>query len=578
MVMLIVLCAAQTTFFLHTANAQSSTYYVATNGNDTTGNGSSSKPWASIAHALGSVPDGSLILVRPGQYNGQNILRGRFNTGVTIRSEPLYQARLRNSGQVLSTNGDTYGITIEGFDMAHSGPGAQVLLVHISGGDVIGSGRDITLRNNILHDSYNNDILKVDGSATNIVVQGNIFYNQTGSDEHIDVNSANGVLIQDNIFFNDFAGSGRSNGNNTGSYIVIKDSGGDRDEVLGSRDITVRRNIFLNWQGHPGLNFVLVGEDGLNFYEAQNVLIENNLMLGNSSNIMRSPLGILGARNVTFRNNTVSGNLPSYAYAMSIASVVDNPRNEEIYFYNNIWSDPTGTMGSDGGSGNDFSDTTPGDLGTFAIARNLYWNGGQAIPSSSSDVINYTNDPSRIIADPVLPAQNGLVVPRWDAGSNRFADGSSNIREAFVRLVNTYGIPGAGSAAANAADPARAPTDDILGQPRSSTPDLGAVESGPSLRLRAAAGNEAIRLSWTAGGDLPGNTTWEIVYAGPAGSPASPVTGLPFNQRSLTLNRLTNYTFYQVTINARSNGALLVSDRVTVMPTDHQIFVPIIKR
>ena len=41
------------------------TYYVATNGSDTTGDGSSGNPWATISHALdnNNVPDDSLILV-----------------------------------------------------------------------------------------------------------------------------------------------------------------------------------------------------------------------------------------------------------------------------------------------------------------------------------------------------------------------------------------------------------------------------------------------------------------------------------------------------------------------------------
>ena len=58
-----------------------------------------------------------------------------------------------------------------------------------------------------------------------------------------------------NIFFNDFAGSGRSNNNDTSSHIVIKDSN------LGSHNITVRRNVFLNWEGSTGSNFILIGED-----------------------------------------------------------------------------------------------------------------------------------------------------------------------------------------------------------------------------------------------------------------------------------------------------------------------------
>ena len=68
---------------------------------------------------------------------------------------------------------------------------------------------DVVFRNNIFHDSWNNDILKINNGARRVTVEGNVFYNQTGSDEHMDVNSVTDVVIQDNIFFNDFAGSGR---------------------------------------------------------------------------------------------------------------------------------------------------------------------------------------------------------------------------------------------------------------------------------------------------------------------------------------------------------------------------------
>jgi hypothetical protein len=72
-----------------------------------------------------------------------------------------------------------------------------------------------------MHDSYNNDILKINNGAAQITVEGNMFYNQTGSDEHIDVNSVTDIVIQDNIFFNDFAGSGRSNENDTSRPVAI---------------------------------------------------------------------------------------------------------------------------------------------------------------------------------------------------------------------------------------------------------------------------------------------------------------------------------------------------------------------
>ena len=101
-------------------SAQDQTYYVATNGNDVTGDGSALKPWPTITNALDSVSDGATILVRPGTYAGQVRLPGTFDTGVTVRSGIPYQARLRHNATVVTCYYGK-GITLEGFDFATAG-------------------------------------------------------------------------------------------------------------------------------------------------------------------------------------------------------------------------------------------------------------------------------------------------------------------------------------------------------------------------------------------------------------------------------------------------------------------------
>jgi hypothetical protein len=148
------------------------------------------------------------------------------------------------------------------------------------------------------------------------------------------------------------------------------------------------------------------------------------------------------------------GDLPSLAYAMRLNTEGSNPANENIQFHNNIWSDPTGTMGAENESRpNDFSDTPPLETGSFSLENNLYWNGAAPIPESASELVNYTDDPRPIIQDPLLPHQTGILLPRWDPEIGLFGDGSNTIRDAFEHLVASYGGLTVDSPAVDAASP-----------------------------------------------------------------------------------------------------------------------------
>jgi hypothetical protein len=520
-----------------TVTAQSGCeYWVAPNGSNSNP-GTFAQPWATLDYASANVPDNNCtVWFKDGLYTGvAHSLYERFTTSVTFKAVTPYRAVMEYGGTVVKLFG-AKNMTFEGFEFRHSGPGAGALVVQIQQ-DGVNWAENIILRNNLFHDSRNNDLLKINNGAKFVTVENNVFYNQAGSDEHIDVNSVTDITIQDNIFFNDFAGSGRPGEiGSTSSFIVIKDSNAGSDGQIGSERITVRRNVFLNWQGSTGSNFVLVGEDGQSFYEADEVLVENNLMIGNSSEIMRASFGVKNSRDITFRHNTVVGDLPSLAFAMRLNyEPPGNLPNVNINFYNNIWSDPTGTMGANSGGANDFSDTPPGQTTSFALDNNLYWNGGSPIPSDGAELVNYTNDANRVVANPQLGSQSSVVLPRWNGSA--FVSGNTTIRQEFERLVNLYGAPASGSPALNAANSAQAPTDDILGRPRNGlAPDIGAFEREPSrvtdLRVTsglAASGTLTATLGWTAPTDA---VTYTLRYS------SSLITEANWNSASLLTNSL----------------------------------------
>ena len=450
-----------------------SVYYVATNGNDAN-SGSSYAPWRTIAHAVDKVPDSnSTIVVRDGVHDECVVITRRFASALLIRAEHPYRVRWQCDQPVpILKIGQSKNITVQGFEFTRPDLSAdhRWFVVVWKGGDTW--SENIILRDNIFHDSVNNDLLRIGRGARNVTVEGNMFYNQSGPDEHIDVNAVTDTAIQDNIFFNDFAGSDRVNRNDTTSYIVIKDTAGAADGVIGAQRISVRRNIFLNWEGRQRC-FVLLGEDGIGTFEAVDVTIENNLMLGNSPNPMYSPIAIRGSKAITVRANTIVGDLPALYFGIGSFIVGDNPRNEGISIHNNIWSDPTGTMGYQ------FSCCDRSQTTSFTFDNNLFFNDGNPFPASETPFVEVTDDAQRVVGNPKLGDQDGgITVPRWNGAG--FDGGYETIRGAFEGLVGQCGALGLGSAAIHRADPAHMPIDDILGNVRSDidiAPDIGAYEA-----------------------------------------------------------------------------------------------------
>ncbi len=400
---------------------------------------------------------------------------------------------------------------------------------------------EIVFENNIIHDSFCEDHIKLQNGG-NITIVGNMFYNQatrnnaagntTNSgtpEEFIDANSVFNVQISKNIFFNQFA-----NPAEPGAFIVVKDSGmgvpngntrfgltnlagevvspypnnntfaenpsnsnpGTRlntcnpagsncDTVIGSNNIKIDKNIFLNFSNtskeFPWLQF---GAEDTLMYVLNHGIVENNLFIGNSNSITRALFELEGVRGFTFRNNTITGSLPTkhYGYRIKTQDFERRYPNTELKLANNIWSDPTGTMGSEDNIAPLFARAESTTItGQRQLRSNLYWNGGLPIPLTTNFLAQYIEDTSPLLADAGLPNPANLVTPVWNGSNFRSVTGNTNahatIQSVFTSLVQNFGTPNA--VVADAADTSLASTSDILGSPRGLKPDIGALEVRP---------------------------------------------------------------------------------------------------
>ncbi|MEM4267423.1 MAG: right-handed parallel beta-helix repeat-containing protein [Candidatus Woesearchaeota archaeon] len=474
----IILLLIFTTLLLEHVSAQK--YYVSSVGSDLVGDGSESNPWKSIGHAVESIPStGGTIIVKDGVYKGRTVITRTFDNWVTIRAENSYRAKLTNfeNGEDvfdIYTKGSAK-INVSGFIITNAHPNYKCnsretyYVVHFQ------DASDIIFENNIVYGNNApgtcNELLKINRGNElmyphNIHIKGNIFYDPADSpgSDMIDSVRAGELDIYENIFFS-------RNSPNSQSFITLKrevPAHNISSAYTPARNprYRIHKNIFLNWDGRSDQAFIQFGEDENNEFMITNSVIENNLFIGNSYNLFSAPVQLKGAENITIRANTFVGNMPGSSYGFRIGTEGNNPQVHGFYIQNNIFSDPTGTMNRLG--------TVYGnvDVSTLTLSRNLFWNNNSPLPLDGA--VNPGLDNTKIIADPLLPYPNQLVLPVFDETSFLFQSGSRTIRQEFERLVFEFATLNKSSPAIDAAQ-GPMPNEDILGNIRYS-PDIGAFE------------------------------------------------------------------------------------------------------
>lgn len=238
------LCTLTAVFIVLASPAWGTNYYVATTGNDTTGDGSSGNPWQTIQRSVQSgspVTAGDTVYVRDGTYtaatgntrtvliNGTGTPQGTSGNPVTIRAENCYAATVVvpsvSGASAIAFYVNRQYITIECFTITGNLlSGNHPIGTSMAGVFLESSAVGATIRNNRIHsigrnvctDSLNAFSGVFTRGASTQLIQDNTIYtigrrfngelgcvNSTGSDnDHgIYVEHANNLTIRRNVFY-----------------------------------------------------------------------------------------------------------------------------------------------------------------------------------------------------------------------------------------------------------------------------------------------------------------------------------------------------------------------------------------
>ncbi len=158
-------------FFLYSIfvlSASAATYYVATNGSDSSA-GTASFPFRTIQKAINVVTAGDVIQVRGGVYSPVIISKsGAQNQPIVLQAypgeRPVIDAASGGTRAIEISSGSTW-ITIEGFELKNA-PQEGIKYY---------DANNLTIRRNVIHNNTNHGVLGSGGS--NVLLDSNIIHN-----------------------------------------------------------------------------------------------------------------------------------------------------------------------------------------------------------------------------------------------------------------------------------------------------------------------------------------------------------------------------------------------------------------
>lgn len=463
-------------FFLVSKFAFATNFYVATTGNDNTGNGSINQPFATLPRAIEEANPGDIIELRGGFYISHEIRINKNN--LTIRSYPGEYASLiaitenpdiasciwyndpETTGGLLEnleiTGGYYYGLKFESnWDWDNGIPFADRRGVS-----------NITVRNCHIHHT-GRDGIKLTPASNNITIENcQISYTGVGpgaaadyNAEGIDNVNANNMIVR-NCYIHHTA--------TTGIYV----KGGGRNCLIENNTIedAGEGGIYLGFYTDAEWFDTDYNPD---YYENINGTVKNNYII----NTQHAGLGIFGAKDARVWNNTIINAAQSDVYAALMIAPSDvwvsdsytaTPPNNNVSIQNNIFTQTqNSTMPMVRVRENALS-------GTVTWSNNLYYKNGNS-PVFLDDNITWED----------------LTFEQWQTQTGQ----DNNSLQANPSFDAQWHIQ-AGSPCIDAGVVLPGITTDFEGQIRNGIPDIGADEYGINTTATLPeVGNSATMLS-----------------------------------------------------------------------------------
>lgn len=289
------------------------TYYIATTGNNTTGDGSIGNPWATFQKAADSVSAGDTVYARGGTYAGywSSSANGTIGSPITFSSYAGETAIIDGAGParddgslMVRINGD-YTI-LKNLELTNA---ANQSLIFFSGADYC------TADTLVIHDSYRQGInfyRCVGGTAKNCLIYNCYDYNQGGG-------NADGIDCADD-------GPGTQGSGHTFMDNIIHDCSDDGIDPWRATGCTMLRNICYHNGFIPGTETAAGNGNGFKLGPGGGHTVTDNVAWDNRVRGFddNGGSGITALNNTSIDNGPDGGSKVNYQFTTATSTLTNN--------------------------------------------------------------------------------------------------------------------------------------------------------------------------------------------------------------------------------------------------------------